>query len=424
MPTATSIRAIRASRVGRSTSYDASGNVVATTTSDANGNYEFDNLFPGSFMVSEVLMPGWTQTQPVNPDYYAFATQSGLNETGLNFGNYLAGHLHRQRLQRPQWRWHSGTRRPASGELDRRSSRFVRRPRHLHDQQCLGRLRVRQPVARRLHHRGDHSAGWDITQPTNPPGTYTLAASSGEDLTGLDFGNFKTTTINGSVYNDLDGNGLRGSGEPGLAGWTVDLEDSSGNVLATVLTDSNGNYSFTGVGAGTYIVAEVVQTNWVQTQPLYPTVYTLTTQSGLNLNALNFGDHASPALSPVAVIDNGQPGYSETGTFSTVLGGFNGTNRVARTLQASGQPATASWYFQGLTPGSYSIYVTYAGKSTYSKAAPFGLYNGATKLATVNINESILVTQSQGGSLRGATAGSAGSIWGRSRSPAASFMCC
>ena len=98
----------------------------------------------------------------------------------------------------------------------------------------------------------------------------------------------------------------------------------------------NGNYTFTGVGGGTYEVAEVVQTNWVQTQPLYPTVYSFTSRSGTNLLALNFGDHASPALTPSAVIDNGQPGYSETGSWSTVVGGFNGTNRVAKTVQAAG----------------------------------------------------------------------------------------
>jgi protocatechuate 3,4-dioxygenase beta subunit len=70
-------------------------------------------------------------------------------------------------------------------------------------------------------------------------------------------------------------------------------------VIATQTTDANGNYTFTGVGPGTLSLAEVVQTNWVQTQPLYPTVYTFTGKSGRNLTALNFGDHASPALSPV-----------------------------------------------------------------------------------------------------------------------------
>ena len=122
-------------------------------------------------------------------------------------------------------------------------------------------------------------------------------------------------------------------------------------MLATVLTDSNGNYAFTGVGGGSYLVAEVLLTDWVQTQPGYPTTYSFTTQSGQNLIALVFGDHASPALSPIEVIDNGQPGYAETGTWNTATGGFNGTNRVARTERASRQTATATWTFTGLVSG-------------------------------------------------------------------------
>ena len=131
-------------------------------------------------------------------------------------------------------------------------------------------------------------------------------------------------------------------------------------MLATVLTDSSGNYAFTGVGPGSYQVAEVVQTNWVQTQPLYPTVYSFTVKSGHNLAALNFGDHASPALNPTQVIDNGQPGYSETGTWSTAVGGFNGTNRVAQTTHGSGATATATWSFTGVASGLVDVYVTFA----------------------------------------------------------------
>ena len=108
---------------------------------------------------------------------------------------------------------------------------------------------------------------------------------------------------------------------------------------------------------------------WVQTQPLlFPTVYSFTTSSGQNLTALNFGDHASPALTPTAVIDNGQPGYAETGSWSTAVGGFNGTNRVAATADGKTPTATASWTFSGLASGSYEVYVTYAGKSSYSNA--------------------------------------------------------
>ena len=204
------------------------------------------------------------------------------------------------------------------------------------------------------------------------------------------------------MYNDVDGNGLKTGGEPGLQGWTLELLDSSGNVLATQTSDASGNYTFTGVGPGKLSVAEVVQTNWVQTQPLYPTVYTFTGQGGHNLTALNFGDHASPALSPVQVIDNGQAGYAETGAWNTVTGGFNGTNRVAQTSHGSGATATASWTFTGLNPAFvYDVYVTFASKGNYSKAAPFTVYDGSTSLGTQFINESILVTQAQGGRTQG-----------------------
>jgi hypothetical protein len=205
----------------------------------------------------------------------------------------------------------------------------------------------------------------------------------------------------------VNGNGLRDKGEPGLSGWTVNLENAHGNIVATTTTDSNGNYSFGGLFPGTFEIAEVVQPNWVQTQPQYPTFYTLTTQSGLNISAVVFGDHASPALTPSVVIDNGQPGYAETGSWSTATGGFNGTNRVARTLRASGAAATATWTFTGLSSGSYEVFITYAGKSTYSSAAPFTVYDGTTSLGTTNVNESGLVTLTPG---QGFTQGSYGGV--------------
>ncbi len=207
------------------------------------------------------------------------------------------------------------------------------------------------------------------------------------------------------MYNDVDGNGQKTGQEPFLSGWTINLLDSGGTVIATTTSDANGNYSFSGVGPGTLQVAEVVQPNWVQTQPLYPTVYSFTTQSGHNLTSLRFGDHASPALSPVQVIDNGQTGYSETGSWSTATGGLNGTNRVARTTHGSGNTATATWSFTGVASGSYDVYVTFASKSNYSKAAPFSVADGGTNLGTQYINESILVTEAQGGRAEGSYGG-------------------
>ena len=207
------------------------------------------------------------------------------------------------------------------------------------------------------------------------------------------------------MYNDLNGDGKHESSEPDLAGWTVDLLDSHGNVLASLVTDIHGGYAFAGVGPGTYEIAEVPQTNWVQTQPLFPTFYSFTAKSGVNLNGNNFGDHFAPALSPLAVIDNGQPGYAETGTWTTVKGGFNGTNRLAATTHGSTATATASWTFTGLAANQYDVYVTFAARPSPNPKLPFTVYDGTASLGTQSINESILVTQSQGGRAQGSYGG-------------------
>ncbi len=92
--------------------------------------------------------------------------------------------------------------------------------------------------------------------------------------TTLDFSNRRTegpepgtATICGVKFNDLDGDGQRDAGEPGLPGWQITLEDGDGNLLATTTTDGNGYYAFTDLASGAYRVDEVQQTGWRQTYP-------------------------------------------------------------------------------------------------------------------------------------------------------------
>ncbi|MGF7238835.1 MAG: SdrD B-like domain-containing protein [Frankia sp.] len=65
------------------------------------------------------------------------------------------------------------------------------------------------------------------------------------------------SSITGMVWNDTDGNGIRGSGEPGLAGFPVDLsgtDDRSTIVTRSATTASDGTYRFVGLRAGTYTI--------------------------------------------------------------------------------------------------------------------------------------------------------------------------
>ena len=153
-------------------------------------------------------------------------------------------------------------------------------------------------------------------------------------------------SISGTVFNDANGNGVLDSGETGLAGWTVELLDAStGNFLATTVTDSNGNYSFA-VQPGTYRIREMIQPNYTQTTS-DPPVITISSSNPTSTGN-NFGDHSTLTLSPVtlptATVNDGYhvvlaysggsgSGYnlSESGTlptglsFNTTTGTFAGT---------------------------------------------------------------------------------------------------
>lgn len=82
-------------------------------------------------------------------------------------------------------------------------------------------------------------AVYDIEDLAN--GVYGKAAGLGDlelvsDPLGVEIGN--------RVWDDTNGNGVQDAGEPGLAGVTVTLRNSSGAALAAAVTDADGTYYF------------------------------------------------------------------------------------------------------------------------------------------------------------------------------------
>ena len=80
-----------------------------------------------------------------------------------------------------------------------------------------------------------------------------------------------TSSISGFKYNDLNGNGSRDAGEPGLSGWTIYLDSNANGALdgaePSVLTGADGSYTFSNLVPGKYLVGEVMQPGWEQTAP-------------------------------------------------------------------------------------------------------------------------------------------------------------
>jgi hypothetical protein len=82
-------------------------------------------------------------------------------------------------------------------------------------------------------------------------------------------------TISGVKFDDLNGDGAREAGEPGLAGWTIQLLYNGVTVTSTT-TATDGSYSFHldadsfPIGAGTYSTHEVHQSGWAQSRAPQP----------------------------------------------------------------------------------------------------------------------------------------------------------
>jgi protocatechuate 3,4-dioxygenase beta subunit len=83
--------------------------------------------------------------------------------------------------------------------------------------------------------------------------SHVVTLTSGQVDKSVDAGVLAAATIGDRVWIDKNGNGVQDDGESGKSGVTVELKDSTGKVVKTTTTDSNGNYKFS-VEAGTYAV--------------------------------------------------------------------------------------------------------------------------------------------------------------------------
>ena len=95
-------------------------------------------------------------------------------------------------------------------------------------------------------------------------------------------------SICGKKYKDINHNGVKDGTDPGIAGWTIQLNGPGGPY--TTITTASGDYCFTGLLAGVYTVSEVGQPGWVQTAPTGGT-WTVTLAAGQAVINRDFGNY-------------------------------------------------------------------------------------------------------------------------------------
>ncbi|MEO8348333.1 MAG: SdrD B-like domain-containing protein, partial [Acidobacteriota bacterium] len=125
-------------------------------------------------------------------------------------------------------------------------------------------------------------------------GYFVLSCNS--DFDGLNFGNRASTgpadtgTITGRKILDFNGNGILDAGDRGFEGVVFRLRDASGG-LRTATSNANGDFTFSNLPAGTYVLTEVLPDNFFQTFPGSPETpgnYTITITTGQTVTGFLF----------------------------------------------------------------------------------------------------------------------------------------
>ena len=170
-------------------------------------------------------------------------------------------------------------------------------------------------------------------------------------------------SLAGVVFDDLDGDGVRQAGEPGIGGVEITLTgtDAAGNpVSIVVLTDiTDGTYVFDGLIGGTYAIAEAQPSGYLDGEETVGTAGgDASTNDGITSIVLtaaadetdyNFGEIVEGSLAGTVRTDGGD---AIEGVIVT-LTGIDDLGNTVNTTATTGPLGTYS--FEGLRPGTYTI---------------------------------------------------------------------
>ena len=251
---------------------DASGNVVATTTTDTNGTYSFSKLPDGTYSVKVVKDGELADTeQTEDPD----ATKDNASEpVTLGEDNPTKDHIDFGYV--PDYSIHGlvyrdGDRDETHGVTEKG---YANQTVELRDKDgkvvATTTTDANGAYSFEKLPAGDYTvkvvkdgALTDLDQTEDPDSTKDSTSgviSLGNDHrteTDVNFGYIANNSINGTIYRDGDRDGRKGDTEGRYSGVTVQLLDASGNVVATTTTDKDGKYSFEHLPDGTYSVKVV-----------------------------------------------------------------------------------------------------------------------------------------------------------------------
>ncbi|MBI3195054.1 MAG: HYR domain-containing protein, partial [Ignavibacteriae bacterium] len=336
------------------------GSATASATTDASGNYSFGNLSVGTYTVREVAQSGWTQTTANPAD---ITVTLGQNVTGVDFGNFQTATVSGMKFQDLDG---DGTKDDGETGLQNWTIKATKGA-------SIKNASTAANGSYTFSFSSTESGTWVIsetqqngwTQSAPQGGTYSINVLSGTTMTNQDFGNYQAASISGRKFDDVEGDSI-GTGNPSLSGWVIKLF-KNGSLSSRQTTDGNGNYSFTNLVPGSYVVQESLKSGWIQTFPkpanavspvsetnAGPMAYGVTVNSGSAVTANDFGNFKLGSISGTkyqdtdgdSTIDAGEPALQ-----GWAIQLWNGETLVS----VDSSDESGNYSFDGLTAGTYDV---------------------------------------------------------------------
>jgi hypothetical protein len=202
-----------------------------------------------------------------------------------------------------------------------------------------------------------------------------IALGSGVTDNNVDFGFTPpcAAQIGDLVWNDVNGNGIQDTGEPGIAGVTMNLRNAATNsilqtttTLAGGMANTTGNYIFKGLCAGSYTVEAVPPAGFTASSPdpFSPVTIAEVVSNGTPTGALNsdltvdFGFYQLSAISGTVYTDvNSNQTFDNGDTaLASVTVTLTGKDVTGKTISLTTTTASNGTYsFPNLFAGSYTV---------------------------------------------------------------------
>ena len=203
------------------------------------------------------------------------------------------------------------------------------------------------------------------------PNQVEISIASGGSAT-ASFGDQEVQTVSGTLFDDRNGDGVHGQNESGLAGVSVQLisvgadqiaASSDDSLVATITTDSRGNYKFSTVAAGVYLVTHQGASGFVNNgQP--DALVTVTTNGSATAS---FGLQATGSIKGAVFSDsngNRERDTNEAGLDSVTIQLINfGADNEAETeddtlVAATTTNSRGEYSFSGVISNTYIVSIT------------------------------------------------------------------